>query len=228
MIKNKCIVISVYFLLLVIAFTNCCLVPVTRYSSSVKKNGIGGGVDLSLGRVLEDGIDIDDGSVDPTFPYQSHWTSGWPIIGFNAHYNKDNFSIIAKLYGVDSDELGYYLGLDYYINPGKSSPFLGIDLATYKPEEEKWRDNFSYIGIIGYSYALNDKTSISCMFRMGRSRIKVEGSQYKIPEHGLGINAYFRGGNIEVSPEVFINVSHLPSGKYVAGIYPGLNFGFTF
>jgi len=228
LIEKKYILTCISVILIVVITMNCCLVPVTRYSSSVKKNGVGVGVDYSTGRVLEDGIDIDDGSIDSIFPYQSHWVSGWPIVGYNIHYNKDNFSIIAKLYGTDSDELGYYLGMDYYFNPGKSSPFAGIDLATFKPEDEKWRDNFSYIGIIGYSLALNRHTSISGMLRMGVSRIKVEGSQYNIPEFGLGLNAYSWGGIVEFCPEIFINVSHLPSGKWVGGLYPGLNFGLTF
>jgi hypothetical protein len=206
-------------------FTGCCMIPVTRYSSSVKKNGLGVGFDLSIGRILETGIN-DDGSIDSTL--NSQWIAGSPIFSLNIHYNRANLSTIAKAYGGGSDGSGYYLGVDYYFNPGKSSPFIGIDLATFKPPDEKWRDNFSYIGVIGYSHAFSQNSSISAMFRTGISRIKIESSQYKIPEFGLGINAYYWKGIIEISPEIFLNISHLPSGQWAPVLYPGINFGLTF
>lgn len=202
------------------------MAPVTRYSSSVKKNGIGGGIDCSIGRVLEAGIDIDDGSIDSTS--QTQGDMAYSLQGFNIHLNRNNLSIIAKLYGTGSTAFGYYLGVDYYLNHGKSSPFIGIDLATYKPEDERWRDNFSYIGVIGYSSARNSHTSISYMLRTGISRINVEGSEYKIPEIGIGINIYTWDKYIELCPEIFLNISHLPSGQWAAAIYPGLKFDLTF
>jgi hypothetical protein len=48
-----------------------------------------------MGRALEAGIDIDDGSIDSIFQGIGDLAS--PIMGFNIPYNKDNFSIITKL-----------------------------------------------------------------------------------------------------------------------------------
>jgi len=46
-----------YLLLILISLiTNCAVAPITRYSSSIKKDGIGFGIDISYGRRLETGI----------------------------------------------------------------------------------------------------------------------------------------------------------------------------
>lgn len=46
-----------YLLLIpILLITNCAVAPIMRYSSSIKKDGIGFGIDISYGRRLETGI----------------------------------------------------------------------------------------------------------------------------------------------------------------------------
>ncbi|MCK4321354.1 hypothetical protein KAX08_02410 [candidate division WOR-3 bacterium] len=50
-------------LILILLITNCAVAPIMRYSSSIKKDGIGFRIDISYGRRLETGINS-DGSID--------------------------------------------------------------------------------------------------------------------------------------------------------------------
>jgi hypothetical protein len=167
-----------------------------------------------------------DGSIDP-------WYYGYNpvlILGFTGHLNRDNFSFNAKIYGGDPDDLGYYLGIDYYFIYGKSSPFLGLDLATYRHTEKVWRNNFSTTAIAGYCLVPDTNLSLSSAITMmaRTSYINVEGNEYWIPEMGLGLNLFMAGGFFELSPEVFIVMFRLPIGSWSWGVYPGIKLGITF
>jgi len=50
-------------LILILLITNCAVAPITRYSSSIKKDGIGFGIDISYGRRIKTGINS-VGSID--------------------------------------------------------------------------------------------------------------------------------------------------------------------
>ncbi|MCK4421296.1 hypothetical protein KAW18_05960 [candidate division WOR-3 bacterium] len=217
---------------LMLILINCSVAPVTRYSSSLKKEGIGLGVDASYGRRLETNINS-DGSIDSLYDEDIYF----PIVGVHLRYTGSNFSINGRLYGFYIWAYGVNLGIDYYFNPQNSSPFIGLDLSYSQSTGESTifgntteysYKGFSSIGVLGYSLTPGGIISISPMLRGGASIIDVQGNSYVMPELGLGINGFFKVFFLEMSPEVFLNFSLLPSGDWKSCLYPGLYLGIAF
>lgn len=58
--------------------------------------------------------------------------------------------------------------------------------------------------------------------------IEVKDSTYTIPELGVGVNASLRFLFLDLTPEVFVNLSKLPDGDWATGLYPGIYMGVNF
>lgn len=220
--KKYLLVISMLIL------TNCSIAPVTRYSSSIGRDDTGVGVDLSYGRRLETGISS-DGSIDSSDVNDIFY----PIVGFNLHHKMGNLLVNGKLYGFIFSAFGAYLGADYYFKGGQSSPFIGLDLAFSGSSGKSLGSTYSYngfssIGVLGYSFVKGKNFSFSPMLRGGVSIVDVEGNSHTMPEMGVGINAFWKFRVAQVSPEIFINGTKLPSGDFKLGFYPGIFMGFNF
>jgi len=144
-----------------------------------------------------------------------------------------NLLVNGKLYGFIFSAFGAYLGVDYYFKGEQSSPFIGLDLAFSSSSGKSLGSTYSYkglssIGVLGYSFVNGKNFSFSPMLRGGVSIIDVKSNSYTMPEMGVGINAFWKFGVAQVSPEIFINGSKLPSGDFKLGLYPGIFMGFNF
>ncbi|MCK4322148.1 hypothetical protein KAX08_06495 [candidate division WOR-3 bacterium] len=235
------------YLFLLIFISGCCSVPVTRYSSSIRSNGLSLGIDLSYGKLHW------------TEEYQdslSEHLNNFPIAGFNLNYKRNNLTFYSRFYWSGYFLIGtlpfptfptiffhYYenrgtnLGLDYYFKPFESSPFIGFDFSSFSSKihialnENEYNfhsKGYSTIWLLGYSYVIKPYFSINTTMRTGASFIVFDGNKYTIPEVGVGINAFIKLGFLEIAPELFLYGAELPSDKMKFSFYPGIYLGIRF